>query len=124
MCITAGLDLRGKASTWLRPQRGRTSSSRRIGSPLLCVPFGDEGIYLSPLFRRSRPGLFLRSCYESVSYVAERCIVRPLRGLTAEVFVPSAILFPNLKHCSRNIKAWFLRIKSIALNAQNGCFAT
>jgi hypothetical protein len=32
----------------------------------------------------------------SVSYIAERSIVRPLWGLTAEGIVPSAISLPNL----------------------------
>lgn len=38
---------------------------------LLCVPFGDEGIYQSPLFRRSRP---------AVTHM------RPLWGLSASCF--------------------------------------
>ena len=29
LCLSAGLDLRGKESTWLRPQRGRTAADSR-----------------------------------------------------------------------------------------------
>ena len=56
--VTAGLDLRWMTSPQTPdPKRVAHNPADELAFQLLCVPFGDEGIYKSPLFRRSRPAV-------------------------------------------------------------------
>ena len=107
----AGLDLRGKASTWLRPQRGRTT---RI-IVLLCDIFEVVPCIVTPTAGQDLRGKAYLHGYDPKgshnknnraivrhlrsrplhSYTHRRSrpavsIVRPLWGLNAEVLVPSA----------------------------------
>ena len=106
MCVTAGQDLRWIISPRHPTPKGShmaAGKANKLSFRLLCIPFGDESIYQSPLFRRSRPAVTKVRPLWGHFFSKAPCAIY---NIIAQLFFLVFLVFFCFRKGAKRIKLW------------------